>query len=404
MSKKEFLDKLEWLLRDLAPSEREEAMQYYYDYFEDAGEENEEEIIASLGSPEKVAEHIRRETNGEPVGRQARAEERKLVKYADSYEQDAYEEDEHSVEKRGSASWSKKTWVFLVIAVLLIGVIVSVVKSGMKSFSIIDKEVFQVEHIEDLDEVLDAKYDISDQLEFDKNHAVISGDIDIRLDGTPKNIIISAGACEFNIQESPDDSIYLKAQKADKMQAYVDGDDCCVRIMPGKHVFGKTKRNIVQLYLPKDAVYENIQLACGAGVLKFYQLQAGCIIMELGAGEISGDNIIADELAVKAGVGNLELHHMKTNSLNADVSMGNLNLEGDVTNNANVACAMGNLDLLLNGGEKDFNFYIESAMGNLEIGSSSFSGMTNSKEIDNGAEKNVNVSCSMGNTTIKFTE
>lgn len=61
MDRYEFMWKLKSLLSDISEQEREEALQYYNDYFEDAGKENEASVIASLGSPEKVAETIKRD-------------------------------------------------------------------------------------------------------------------------------------------------------------------------------------------------------------------------------------------------------------------------------------------------------------------------------------------------------
>ncbi|MGN1181167.1 MAG: DUF1700 domain-containing protein, partial [Suilimivivens sp.] len=59
MSRWEFMRKLEELLSDISPSEREEALQYYNDYFNDAGRENEQSVMESLGSPEQVAKIVR---------------------------------------------------------------------------------------------------------------------------------------------------------------------------------------------------------------------------------------------------------------------------------------------------------------------------------------------------------
>lgn len=58
MNRKEFMEKLEGLLAGIPADERGEALQYYTDYFEDAGSENEEQVIRELGSPEKVASTI----------------------------------------------------------------------------------------------------------------------------------------------------------------------------------------------------------------------------------------------------------------------------------------------------------------------------------------------------------
>ena len=59
MNRAEFMNRLTALLTDVSPTEREEAIQYYNDYFDDAGVENEESVIASLGTPEELARSIK---------------------------------------------------------------------------------------------------------------------------------------------------------------------------------------------------------------------------------------------------------------------------------------------------------------------------------------------------------
>ena len=61
MNKERFIQRLDELLRDISESERLEAIAYYREYFEDAGEDKEEEVIRELGSPEEVAHNIREE-------------------------------------------------------------------------------------------------------------------------------------------------------------------------------------------------------------------------------------------------------------------------------------------------------------------------------------------------------
>lgn len=58
MNRKAFMKELEGLLQNIAPAERQEALQYYNDYFDDAGVENEQEVIEHLGSPKSIAENI----------------------------------------------------------------------------------------------------------------------------------------------------------------------------------------------------------------------------------------------------------------------------------------------------------------------------------------------------------
>ena len=59
MNRKEFLDELAFLLQDIEDVERDEAIQYYQDYFDEAGIENEQQVINELGTPEKVTAIIK---------------------------------------------------------------------------------------------------------------------------------------------------------------------------------------------------------------------------------------------------------------------------------------------------------------------------------------------------------
>ena len=58
MNKYEFLSQLRNELSSVSQEERDAAMSYYEEFFSDAGEENEQAVIASLGSPHDLAHSI----------------------------------------------------------------------------------------------------------------------------------------------------------------------------------------------------------------------------------------------------------------------------------------------------------------------------------------------------------
>lgn len=58
MTRLEFMMKLRERLHRLPTEEMENAVLYYSEYFDDAGPENEQEVIRDLGSPEAVAAQI----------------------------------------------------------------------------------------------------------------------------------------------------------------------------------------------------------------------------------------------------------------------------------------------------------------------------------------------------------
>ena len=68
MNRTDFMKQLESLLQNISPAEREEALQYYNEYFNDAGAENEQAVIEALGNPAKVAENIKRDLYGSGYG------------------------------------------------------------------------------------------------------------------------------------------------------------------------------------------------------------------------------------------------------------------------------------------------------------------------------------------------
>ena len=61
MNREEYMRLLAIALKDIPQSEKEEALQYYNDYFDDAGVENEQEVMKALGSPASLAESIQKE-------------------------------------------------------------------------------------------------------------------------------------------------------------------------------------------------------------------------------------------------------------------------------------------------------------------------------------------------------
>lgn len=64
MNRVDFMKELEYLLQDIPDEEKTEALAYYRDYLEDAGDENEEQVIGEFGSPERVAAIIRSDLGG----------------------------------------------------------------------------------------------------------------------------------------------------------------------------------------------------------------------------------------------------------------------------------------------------------------------------------------------------
>lgn len=82
MNREEYMRLLAIALKDIPQSEKEEALQYYNDYFDDAGAENEQDVMKALGSPASLAESIQKEFS---------TGERKFENYRNTYGQSDYQ-------------------------------------------------------------------------------------------------------------------------------------------------------------------------------------------------------------------------------------------------------------------------------------------------------------------------
>ncbi|WP_251388912.1 DUF1700 domain-containing protein [Mediterraneibacter agrestimuris] len=103
MNRNEFMTRLEALLADISSEEREEALQYYHDYFEDAGAENEADVIRELGSPQRVAATIKADLKYDNGGEAGEFTER-------GYRDERFERKETPAQRTDSSRYENGTF------------------------------------------------------------------------------------------------------------------------------------------------------------------------------------------------------------------------------------------------------------------------------------------------------
>lgn len=95
MEKYKFMGELEKNLMDISYEERREALRYYEDYFDEAGDENIESVMQELGTPQKVAKRIKEDLHMENMGKENGTIEHTLWN-GEETEQDKEEEQKYS--------------------------------------------------------------------------------------------------------------------------------------------------------------------------------------------------------------------------------------------------------------------------------------------------------------------
>ena len=79
MNRSDFFKRLEQGLSRVTAEERQAALDYYNEYFDDAGEENEQKVIAELGSPYQLAARIKADSAIKHLGEEKKPSVKKGI-------------------------------------------------------------------------------------------------------------------------------------------------------------------------------------------------------------------------------------------------------------------------------------------------------------------------------------
>ena len=181
-----------------------------------------------------------------------------------------------------------------------------------------------------------------------------------------------------------------------------EGDSFCVRVYDdsGKNVTVKessdtlkvrstkklSKTRKVHISYPEDVKLQELEIEMGAGTVYLNRdIETEKLSVEMGAGEFESKNpVTAREADLEIGTGSMTF---------ADLSARKTDGE----------CGLGELDLTLTGTQEDYNYDLECGVGNLDVGSDSYSGLGREKTISNkGADRKLNLECGMGNISVDF--
>lgn len=240
---------------------------------------------------------------------------------------------------------------------------------------------------------------------YDGNHDILRGDVSMYSVGSDvERIDIELGGYILDTTYTEDDNYYISTNHADRVQCYTENGVLKLKAVNSSPRWGvgNIDERQITLCIPKDRYIESLELELGAGQVTLNGINAGEVSLEVGAGQIFVNNSRAKELEVSVGAGQVELWGVEVDKLDAEIGMGELAGSVDIHKSADLECSMGNMELTLMGSQQDFNYQLEVAAGNIEVGRNSYSGLANEQKVNNGADKDITIECSMGNITIDF--
>ena len=201
-------------------------------------------------------------------------------------------------------------------------------------------------------------------------------------DMNASNLEIVVGAGGLQVKYHDDEAVKMEVGSKDRMQCFVKGDTLIIRGGAREQINGGGD---MVLYLPKNAVYNDV-------------------LIDVGAGNFSADALSGENITVEAGMGNVVINGADVWNVDVSVGMGNVEIEGEIKGDGIIDCGMGQVTMNLVGNGKDFNYELDCGMGSLDVEDVCSIAGIGDQSVDNKASKRIEVSVGMGSVEVEFEE
>lgn len=189
-----------------------------------------------------------------------------------------------------------------------------------------------------------------------------------------------------NVEKYDGTTVKVEPQDVEEnlnLQYYEDNGTLKVETRTTLHGLGESDNGVVTIYIPQD--------------LKFTEVS-----VDVGDGSFNSDGIIAGSLDVEVGAGQAIVTNFTANELNAQCGAGKIELSGIANGDADIEVGVGSITYETSGTEKDYNYDIQCDIGNVKVGAESYSGLGTEKKVVNGAPKEMDISCGVGEIIVTF--
>ena len=119
------------------------------------------------------------------------------------------------------------------------------------------------------------------------------------------------------------------------------------------------------IYIPEDKIaIDETEIETGAGKINIEKLNTQSLYLELGAGDVHIENVVATvETKVDGGVGKTELKSCEINNLKANLGMGDFVFSGKLTGKSEIDSGVGAIRIKLMDDKKNYTInYVANAI------------------------------------------
>ncbi len=245
-----------------------------------------------------------------------------------------------------------------------------------------EKDVSELGFPDDTDD-MDVADDVDDQEDVGFMNAKsesTAGCIVYQLQYQPVELDIELKYDELELKEGDSFSVKVYNDKGNNVTVKESRDTLKIRSTK------RTQSRKVCVSYPKDVKLSELDIEMGAGSVYINrEIQTDKLNVEMGAGEFAGNaSVTAKEADLQIGTGSMTFTDLSAEKTNGE-------------------CGLGELDLTMTGNEEDYNYDLQCGIGNMDVGSDSYSGLGREDHVSNtGADRKMDLQCGMGNVTVSF--
>lgn len=180
------------------------------------------------------------------------------------------------------------------------------------------------------------------------------------IDSDVNELKIDISAADFTVKK--DDKLRVETN-----HKYITckEENGCLKIYDKKRFLVPAQSGIkLELYIPESKIFEKADINTGAGRVYIDTLAADRMNLDLGAGEITAEKLIAPVKAeIDGGAGRITIRDGLFNNLELDMGIGELNLTGEITGKSSLDYGIGGTNLVLLGTDSDYRIELDKGVG-----------------------------------------
>lgn len=231
--------------------------------------------------------------------------------------------------------------------------------------------------------------------------------------GEITELIFEAGACQVEINKGIEGqvTVHYEGIKAKYITGDLEDGKLKIRYNP-KNSFslfginlgsGLAKKAKITLTVPEETVFKNVTMEFGAAEVRAERIMAEELFLTVGAGEMNADYLFASKSAkITVGAGSLTADKVAFTNAELKCGVGEMELSGEIYGDSTVDCGVGEVEIALTTEEDIYRGKLDCGLGDISFGRTSVDGSGKKEFGTSSAENRMDIKCGVGEVDVHF--